>query len=77
MRISSNKENACCEEGRKKFAVLETKRVTEVAEIRRFFEALRENPGHIPQGVAGSHRVHQREAEQAFGDNGAKAKVNE
>ena len=36
-------ENACDEGGRKKFAVLETKRGIEVEEIGRFFEALQEN----------------------------------
>ena len=38
--IQSFAENACGEEGSKKFSVLEIKRGTEVAEIGRFFEAL-------------------------------------
>ena len=41
--ILSFGENACDERGRMEFAVLETKRSIEVAEIRRFFEALQEN----------------------------------
>ena len=32
--------------------------------------------GQKLQGVAGSHRVHEREAEQAFGDHGAQAKID-
>ena len=36
-------KNPCGEGGRKKFAVLETKRGLEVAETGRFFEALQEN----------------------------------
>ena len=42
--ILSFVENVWYEEGRKKFAVLETKRGIEVAELGRFFEALQENP---------------------------------
>ena len=41
--ILSFSENACDEGGRKKFAVLETKRGVEVAEIGRSFKALQEN----------------------------------
>ena len=36
-------ENVCDERGRKKFAVLETKRGVEEAEIGRFAKALQEN----------------------------------
>ena len=41
--ILSFAENACGEEGRRKFAVLETKRGMNVAEIWRSFEALQAN----------------------------------
>ena len=70
--IPSFAENDCVEGGRKKFAVLEPKRGTKVSQTGRFFEAL-----HEDQGVAANHRVHEREAEQAFGDNGAKAKIDQ
>ena len=70
--ILSFAENACDDGGRKKFAVLETKRGIEVADRLRFCEALREN-----QGAAGSHRVHKHGAEQTFGVHGAQVKTDE
>ena len=68
--ILSFAENVCDEGGRQKFAVLGKKRGVEVADRGRFFEALHE-------GVAGSHRIHEREAEGALGDHGAQAKMDE
>ena len=70
-------ENACDEGGRKKFAVLETKRGIEVEEIGRFFEASAREPGQKPLRVAGSHRVHEREAERAPGGHGAQEETAE
>ena len=70
--ILSSAGNACDEGGRKMFAVLGTKRGKEVAEIGRLSEALQDNHDRKLQGVAGSHRVHKREA----GGSGAKAKID-
>ena len=59
--IFSFAEDACDEDGRKKFAVVETMRGVEVAQTGRFFEALHKNR-------TGSRRVLDREAKQDVGD---------
>ena len=73
--ILSFAENACDEGGRKKFAVLETKRGIE--EDRTLLRGSARKPAQKLQGAAGSQRAHDREAEQAFDDNRAKAKIDE
>ena len=72
--ILSFAENACGEGGREKFALLENEARHGSGGGTTLLRDLARKAG---QGVAGIHRILERETEQAFGDNEAQGKIDE
>ena len=68
-------DKACDEGGRKKFAVLQTKRGVEVAEIGRFFNALEENQDRSYREL--QEVIEYMKEQRSFGDHRAQAEVDE
>ena len=75
--VLSFAENACGEGRLQKFSVLEPKRSTEVAEVRRFLEALQENQDRNYKELQEAIEYMNAKQSRLFGTHGGKAKIDE